>query len=571
MSPTVVIICLLLSTAAVSAAAEQEEAIRGEVSRLLEQLDSDQFDARRRAAARLEELVAKPELGRLLAVEFHQTLVRPEVSFEVRWHLQRWCRRLPRVVPKPDQRVSPHELDRLMALLDDDRYNVRVGAAQRLEWLLSDPKLVRPVIDRLKRRLADTRISPETWRRLEATWERARGAWLLTDPVEWDLPAVSDGQISQWIDELVRPVPADVTSGPWPLHRLAERELLDVLARDQYVPRVKKVLQTRLEDPLDKEAAGRLKKLLDWTRPAMVAEYWTGRRHLGEQHLLVGVPSKASRALRPSHFDRIDDRTAHCVSGNNLSPGEYPANVAFPHPSQPAIFHLVNLPTPRRRMAYSYYVKIDEATRLATLSRRTLDRMLSESRKLAEVELMMLAQLDPKEVSRFAGRYFALVEDEQLKPSGTRRTFGRPSRHGMICAQLATEGTKEAIPGLLEAIEKGVFLPPTSLAPYRIHWLAALSIAQRDPWPEVDAWLAEQIARTDDLVEGRHDGPELGATVAGVLLKRNRQDHARFGLRPVAEAMLLRLGIDGYRFTSDEEREKVRQWWERESARQRES
>jgi len=60
--------------------------------------------------------------------------------------------------------------------------------------------------------------------------------------------------------------------------------------------------------------------------------------------------------VRPTHFDRCDDRSAHYVSGNSLSPGDYPVGVAFSHPRQEnAFFDLVNLPTPRRRMAYPYY------------------------------------------------------------------------------------------------------------------------------------------------------------------------------------------------------------------------
>ena len=54
-------------------------------------------------------------------------------------------------------------------------------------------------------------------------------------------------------------------------------------------------------------------------------------------------------------------------------------------------------------------------------------------------------------------------------------------------------GTKEAMPKLIEAIDNGNFLPPTSREPYHLQWLAALAIAQRDPWPEVDDWLAGLI------------------------------------------------------------------------------
>ena len=51
-------------------------------------------------------------------------------------------------------------------------------------------------------------------------------------------------------------------------------------------------------------------------------------------------------------------------------------------------------------------MKTDPAARLAKLSRRTLDRFLAEKRLLNDSELGMLGQLDAREVSRFASRYF---------------------------------------------------------------------------------------------------------------------------------------------------------------------
>ena len=95
--------------------------------------------------------------------------------------------------------------------------------------------------------------------------------------------------------------------------------------------------------------------MLDWTKPELVAEFWQGGHQTGEQHLVVGVPTLSPNAMKPTHFDRADDRVAHYVSGNSLSPGDYPVGEAFPHPLvEHGFFHLVNLPTPRRRMAYLY-------------------------------------------------------------------------------------------------------------------------------------------------------------------------------------------------------------------------
>jgi len=537
--------------------------VADELPRLLEELDDDRFDVRRRAAERLEALVVQPELGPLLAGEFERVLISPEVSFEVRSLLERLRPRLPQVAPEPVGNVSPEEIDRLVRCLDDPSYGVRVGANRRLERLLEDHKTAGPIMARLMGRMdqGDQTVDSRRW--VEPLYRRARGALLLSDTSDWALPEVPEGRIAQRISELLSPAPAGVPADAWHVHELAQWELLDLLARREYSPRVKRALQVGLDrHDLDLDAACRLEKLVDLTRPAMVAEYWHDRRHLSEQHLLVGVPSMSAGARRPSHFDRVDDRVAHCVSGNSLSPGDHPVGVAIPHPlEERAFFHLVNLPTPRRRMAYTYYVETDEAARLIAISRRTLQSLLARKQPLSEAELVLLAQLDPGEVSRFAGEYFALVEDGRLPAEGPIRAGGRPSRHGMICAQLAADGTNRAIAGLLEAIRHDRFLPPNSLAPYRLQWIAALSIANRDPWPQTDAWLVGLLERTETLEQGPAYAPQLGATAAGILLERRGQGLSQFGLDPAGDTLLEKYGLRGYRFRSPKAREDVQSWW----------
>ncbi len=479
MSRILLLSCLLVLTSispgiatAEDLSPERQQEVRSELAGLLSNLDSDRYEVRQEASAKLEEMAAQPELGDFLSAEFQSVLARLDTSFEVRWRLKRLAAQLPRPEPQPVAELSDERIAELVGKLGDESYTVRLGVTRQLKGLLY---------------------------------------------------------------------------------------------RDENALRVKAALQAELDRCEEAETILRIKKLLEPFRPAMVAEYWQGRRHLGEQHLIVGVPSQGPSAPRPSHFDRIDDKVAHCVSGVNLSPGEYPVGVAFPHPKQPgAFFHLVNLPTPQRRSDYKRFVETDEAKRLAAISRRTLDRMLSERRELSEAELLMLAQLDPTEVSRFAGQYFPLVEDKPLsaeRKPGSVAGMGRPSRFGMICRQLAMDGTKEAAPGLLKAIQQGSFLPPTSKAPYHLHWIAALSIASRDPWPEADRWLAGLISRDDPLVEGYENGPQLGATAAGMLLRRHQGSAKELGLQSVIAAQLARWPIDPYRFPSTEVRDKVQQWW----------
>ena len=156
-----------------------------------------------------------------------------------------------------------------------------------------------------------------------------------------------------------------------------------------------------------------------------------------------------------------------------------------------------------------------------------------------------------------------------MAQSGVRRLGGRPSRFGMICARLASDGGKDAMPGLAEAIAKNRFLPPTMLAPYRLELLAALSIAGRDPWPDVDAWLADRVHESELLIAGHPSGPELGATAAAVLLKRHGQEPAGYGLLAVDDALLEHLHVNGYRFGNKDASTKVQQWWRQEKGRKK--
>ena len=572
---------VLLGSIALPVVGMADDPVTGDdVTQLLESLDDDRYEVRQEAATRLEAMVARPEVGPLLATEFQRVLVGGDVSFEVRWHLERWRKRLPDVPTEPIEGVSDEEIDRLIARMDDDSYAVRRAVVDRLRWLLGNPEQIGPIMIRSKRGLDDPSQDAEGTRRLSLLWQEARGAWLASDSVTIDLPHVSDEQIRRWVDDLARRAPASPRGDSWSVHERSERELLDLLARDDCIARVKGIIEDRLGgelengepgdvEPLDADATARLDNVLRWTRPAMVAEYWREGSHLGEQHLVIGVPSRTEGATAASHFDRIDDEVAHCVSGQNLTPGDYPVGVAIPHPRGGAIFHLINLPTPRRQLAYEYYVKLDETKRLRAISRRTLDRFLESKRLLDERELLMLAQLEANEVSRFAGKYFHLVNDSQLDSPGSARTSGRPSRFGVIALQLASNGTKEVMPGMIRAIDESAFLPPTSQCPYRFHWLAALSIARRDPWPASDTgpsaetWLAGLLRRDSLLVEDRPGGPELGATAAAVLLKSHGENPLSYGLRRAIDPLLARLGVDGYRYDSDEAPDRVAQWSKR--------
>ena len=95
------------------------------------------------------------------------------------------------------------------------------------------------------------------------------------------------------------------------------------------------------------------------------------------------------------------------------------------------------------------------------------------------------------------------------------------SRFGAICAQLAVDGTRDAARGSWRPFGRRSSCSPTPLGPYRLQWLAALSIARRDPWPDVDAWLAENIDNQETVIIDHAEAAEIGATAAGLLLTRH--------------------------------------------------
>ncbi len=77
---------------------------------------------------------------------------------------------------------------------------------------------------------------------------------------------------------------------------------------------------------------GPLQELVDFARPCLAAEVWSNHAHMTVQYLIVDLPQYNEMTGLSTHFDRIDDLTAHCVSGNSLTEGNYPVRIAIPHP-----------------------------------------------------------------------------------------------------------------------------------------------------------------------------------------------------------------------------------------------
>jgi hypothetical protein len=572
-------------------AAPNAAEVARQIPALIEALDSPRFDARARASRQLAAFAEHDELRPLLAERLTAALLSTELSFEARSRLAPLLKRLPAPDKPAALEAAPARIERLIDALEDDSAGVRAGAQAQLELLAKRPSSNPDVMAALKRRLASAELEPSSRTKLRELLDQARGVWLLSDPSTWRPIEVSDEQIAGWIDELARPA-ADAKAAI--VQEAAQRELLDLLARDQYVPRVREALEKRLADKrLDIDAVKRLEAVYDWTRPAMVAEYWQGAetragvQHLGIQYVLIDVPSVPEGGIRATHFDRIDDRIAHCVSGNSLSPGDYPVDVFFPHPQQGgAQFHLINLPTPRRRLAYEYEARIDDLVRSRQITRRTLDRILAERKPLSQAEILMLEELDDGQVSAFAGEYLMKVDDSYYPPAEAQ-FVGNLSRHLNFCCMLARSGRHEAIDGLMRAIKARRFLEPPAETPYDWPWVAALCIAVHDPWSGVDEFLAGLVEKEQPLMRAARSPqtgpqpmgensptdsvpepkvPDLGATAATVLLSRHGIPPSIFGLEVLMYSPLISLDCPGAYFREGHDRQRVLQWWSKQKA-----
>ena len=551
------------------------------IARVIQQMDAQDYAVRQRALDKLSALAAAAESRGQLAAEVDRALA-GKLSFEVRRQLITLRRDLPVATPAP---VERQEILAWLDELDGDSFAARSTALQRLTAAIEKTETAAILLGELQQRLSEAAPATDARRVQLALYRELRGRWL-TSTVAWPLPPIERSQWMGWIDKFCEPAKMDSAAeqrgeaplsydGEDPYEALAAnsadgqplgatwRTLTDLISRPDYTDEVRKELQARLEQSTDTAVSERLEQLLAWYDPAMVAEIWNHQQVYGIQHMLVDVPQMSIGQKGPTHFDRIDDRTAHCVRGNALDPGDYPVGVAIPHPKveESYLYHLINLPTPRRRLAFDYYSRRPAADRLRELSERTLDRLVAQRRRLTEHEWNYFRQLDAGALSVFAGRYLAAV------PDAARYEFnGSPTDHALICELLIKLGTREALPGLTVEGTSGALSKLSDTLPVNFAYVAALSIAARDLDPAVDTWLAAQISQAAPL-SLTADAPDFGATCAALLLARHDQSARAFGLTTAPDEQIDANFFAGFRFSHPDDRAAVIEWWGKEVAR----
>ena len=222
-------------------------------------------------------------------------LIKEGVSYEVRSVLADLRRSLPAAEAIAPAEVSQEEIDRLLDELRSDSFAKRVGARQRLTWLLDNPADAVRIMTDLKSRLAgdvgadeddlelgstvpaetltpaEDRPPGEDRQPLVTLWRDVRARWL-SSPTEWPLPKVEEKQWRDWIADLCREGDDTAIRNR---RVVATRELRDLLAREAYLVPIEQALKKQLDYTGDSPATGRIERLLAWLHPALVAEVWS--------------------------------------------------------------------------------------------------------------------------------------------------------------------------------------------------------------------------------------------------------------------------------------------------------
>ncbi len=467
------------------------------------------------------------------------------------------------LIPHPWQQL-PLEQSPAWRQLESSSYLERQRAYEHLLQSAQTAATARTVMVQCRRRLAQPQLSPQARHLLLVLYRKARATWLVTEPDGSEVPAISARRAEQLVARMV------AAEQPFVLRAAAQRELVDAMMRDENVPLIRQALASWLEKDLDDHYRMRaLEELWLWCQPGVVAEVWQSRKLVTVQHLALGVPQYPAGAMTATLFDRADRHKARCVQGNSLVQGEYPCHRAIAHPQgiPGVMFHLVYVPTPRKRFQYqARLIRIPQQEYLAEITRRTCQGWIDQKHYLEGHQWLLLAELDPQALSQSLAAYLLAVPDRPLRRSHGPQSLEAASHHGKLCRWLAASGTRQAVPALVQAIRQERLLPPDpQRAPYHWPWIALLAIASRNASAELDPLLVNWIEVRQVLIHRepsavREPPPEVGAGAAALLLDRYHVPYRQFGLEEVRDRQLYNVGCPAYRFRSEEDRRRVIQW-----------
>ena len=126
---------------------------------------------------------------------------------------------------------------------------------------MGQAKLLGPLLVELKRRAGATNLTTEGRRTLEPLLDEAREAWLQTDPNKITLPVPTAEQIARWIEDVT--VLDDAEASGRFRRELAQRELLDLIARDDTRDEALKLLRAKVDAAPDAATSTTLRTIAD--------------------------------------------------------------------------------------------------------------------------------------------------------------------------------------------------------------------------------------------------------------------------------------------------------------------
>lgn len=530
-----------------------------------EMLDSNSCQRRTAAWTFLCNEANFPEKQSALLVAVRQSLLQRKTSFEVQSSLEKLedilleqmgsaeveaAKKKVQNIPVGEDALRPE----CWGMLTSEVCSERNLAERQLKERLRNPKECGKILQILRNMLISQPMSPDDLQRVHGLEQLARFEWLQMPENEREIPAFSESQMQEWVDFLAAAnLPEDVLV-PWmnldervtvqfsirPGAELAggdgfgflihgtsrfEQEkglqiwktvriIEDALVCEKTYVQTSRMVQEKLASKkVTPSGTILLKRLAFLSKPCLAAEYWFGGELRTAQILQVGVPQNCGQNLCTC-FDSLSEHSAHCSTGTNLAPGEYPLQDVILHPKQSeAFFYFVPLDTPRKKLLYASQTGAPQLERWKKISADSLSRLnqrcVQEKRGLTEEEIQILPLLEPEEVSRQAGDWLVSWPPEEEKkrnemPVGyemlpKKKTFeGRAA----LCMVLCTVGTKEAMDGLIQIIkDEGLRGQKTFVSGVQIAYAAAFSILMRDLSCNEDAWLISLLEKNDALFE----------------------------------------------------------------------
>ena len=480
----------------------------------------------------------------------------------------------PQLAVAPQLAAAPSNVAKLVNQLSSEVFAEREDAARQLNTM-TEPAAAKEILAAI---IASWRTQPNRCRDQIDVWDVAWNNWLgdyrdlasqpeTQNATDKKAASMEIALEDAWMVEVVEKVcssksglntdempenadseflPLAKPAAPHPQQELTlsalERIYRLATAQTTTLPKVRSALQNKLAKQTQPQSP-HAELLLHHLQPVISAEIWTRDhnewRHITAQYLIVGIPQMPELGRTTTFFDSANGETAHLKNGNQLIPGDYVLNTAFPYnkmptetinpnisiagASYPRAFYLAYLPTPKSRYAYdNYLASTTKEQRWAYISRRTIMKWKQQDKVLADADAWLLSRLDINEARSFIFERIAKAGDESL--AGPNWQYAG-TRVDTALIRLLAERTDVATADQLKQWmqENAQSAHAEAVMEARKSWLAILAKSKD---VEADDRLADAIQSPDPIsqtatAEGQSSTATLGASAAATLLAKH--------------------------------------------------